>query len=125
VAKLGGRLTEQAAEIKHQTKIECCWKADEKRTTQLHEQQGALAELYEYHYSCHRDYPDMMHQVAQLAHCVGKGDHAVLASLLGLRAELMSSWRPRSSMGSSSSHHRSCFVGTSRSHRSASCRSAD
>jgi hypothetical protein len=43
-----------------------------------------LAGLYEYQYYCRRDYPDVVRKVAQLVHCVGKGEYAVFAGLLGL-----------------------------------------
>jgi hypothetical protein len=84
VAGMGPRVTEQDAEIKRLRQFECRWKANEKRAAQLHEQQGELAGLYEYHYYRRRDYPDVLRKVAQLVHCVGKGEYAVIASLLGL-----------------------------------------
>jgi hypothetical protein len=52
--------------------------------TPLHEQQGALAGFYECHYFCRGDYRAVRRKVGQLVHCVGKGEYAVGASLLGL-----------------------------------------
>jgi hypothetical protein len=43
-----------------------------------------LAQLYEHYYYCRRDYPDLVRKVAQLVHSVGKGEYAVIATLLGL-----------------------------------------
>jgi hypothetical protein len=84
VAVLGPRVTEQATEIKRLTQIGCRWKAHEQRAAGLRRQQGVLAELYECHYYRRRDYPHLVRKVAQLVHCVGKRECAVIVSLLGL-----------------------------------------
>jgi septal ring factor EnvC (AmiA/AmiB activator) len=60
VAMLVPRVTEQAAEIKRLTQIGCRWKAHEQRAAELDQQQGALAELYEYRYYRRRDHPDLV-----------------------------------------------------------------